>query len=72
MGLGQILVLWLGIVAGTVFPILLVLWIVYVIREPGRKREQARVEREELEWWSARFVRMDLTDAEWEELQDAR
>jgi len=40
MGLGQILVLWLGIMAGTMFPILLVLWIVYVIGEPGRKRAE--------------------------------
>ena len=42
MGLGQILVLWLGIMAGTVFPILLVLWIVYLICEPGRKRAERK------------------------------
>ena len=51
MDVGQILVLWLGIMAATVFPILLVLWIVYVIREPGRKRaERERLRSELLAW----------------------
>jgi len=60
MGVGQILVLWLGIMVATVFPILLVLWVVYLICEPRERKRKARAaEREMIQ------ARLDAEDYAW-------